>query len=717
MKKTKGKTLIVVESPTKARTISRFLGPDYLIKSSYGHIRDLPKSKLGVDIENDFQPQYVIPLKARKIINDLKKSLTKVQRVILATDEDREGEAIAWHLSQVLQFGESQRIAFHEITKPAIENALKNPRKINLNLVNAQQARRILDRLVGYKLSPFLWKKIYKGLSAGRVQSVALRLIVEREREIQKFKKQEYWTITAALTAKPPQECQNCLNARLVKIDGRKLEKLEINSAKKAEEIKKELEKSSYRIIKLESKDVFRHPSPPFTTSTLQQTANNQLGFSSKKTMLLAQQLYEGIDLGGQRTGLITYMRTDSVYLSEESLSQAEKYLRQNFDLKYYQKRQYKTKDKRAQEAHEAIRPTAVDLEPEKIKRYLTRDQYRLYQLIWRRFLASQMASAKYWSVKAVISAGLDQKPNKFELVASNQFLKFDGYLRMIKPERKNQLEKDRAGLDAVMGRVLKVGQGLDLKEIFAEQHFTEPPPRYSEAALVKKLEELGIGRPSTYAAIISTIQGRKYVVKNQQRKLEPQEAGFLVNDLLVEHFPKIVDYQFTAQMEDKLDQIAQNEANWIVVLRDFWEPFKKSLDEKYQAVKKISQDVETDRRCPLCNGKVVIKNGRYGRFYACQNFPKCRWTEPIVVSTGVRCPKCKMGEIIERKTKKGKTFYSCSRYPKCKFALWDKPTGDICPTCGSLIIQTKSGRMKCSNPDCPSNKNQKSKMKIKSQK
>ena len=362
MKKTKEKTLIVVESPTKARTISRFLGPDYLIKSSYGHIRDLPKSKLGVDIENDFQPQYVIPLKARKIINDLKKSLTKVQRVILATDEDREGEAIAWHLSQVLQFGESQRIAFHEITKPAIENALKNPRKINLNLVNAQQARRILDRLVGYKLSPFLWKKIYKGLSAGRVQSVALRLIVEREREIQKFKKQEYWTITAALTAKPPQECQNCLNARLVKIDGRKLEKLEINSAKKAEEIKKELEKSSYRIIKLESKDIFRHPSPPFTTSTLQQTANNQLGFSSKKTMLLAQQLYEGIDLGGQRTGLITYMRTDSVYLSEESLSQAEKYLRQNFDLKYYQKRQYKTKAKRAQEAHEAIRPTAVDL-------------------------------------------------------------------------------------------------------------------------------------------------------------------------------------------------------------------------------------------------------------------------------------------------------------------------------------------------------------------
>ncbi len=695
----KNKSLIIVESPTKAKTISHFLkNSRYVIKSSYGHVRDLPKSKLGIDLENNFQPQYVIPIRARKIINELKKALANVNQVILASDEDREGEAIAWHLSQALKLKKSQRIVFHEITKSAIEEALKNPRSINLNLVNAQQARRILDRLVGYKLSPFLWKKIYKGLSAGRVQSVALRLIVEREREIQNFQKQEYWSLAALLLAGAKTE----IMARLTKIDGRKLDKLEINSEKKAKKIKDELKKSFYKIAKLELKNVSRHPSPPFTTSTLQQKSNNQLGFSAKKTMILAQQLYEGINLGGQRTGLITYMRTDSVHLSEESLLQAKNYLQKNFSAEYYQRRQYKTKSKGAQEAHEAIRPTNVSLEPNKIKKYLTSSQYKLYQLIWRRFLASQMVPAKYLALKTIVFAGSKGNPNKFELVSNEQFLKFDGYLKIIKPEEKLD-NKEEARLAEISK--LKQGQILELAKVLAEQHFTEPPARYSEAALVKKLEELGIGRPSTYASIISTIQDRKYVIKNQQRKLEPQEVGFLVNDLLVKHFPQIVDYQFTANLEDELDQIAHEKADWVKVLANFWQPFEKNLEKKYQEVEKINQDVKTDRKCPLCGGDVVIKTGRFGKFYACQNFPKCRWTEAIVNSTGVKCPECKKGEIIERRTKKGKIFYGCSRYPECKFALWNKPTGDICSKCKSLIIQTKSGKIKCSNIECATNK------------
>ncbi|HHD92206.1 MAG TPA: type I DNA topoisomerase [Candidatus Portnoybacteria bacterium] len=695
----KNKTLIIVESPTKAKTISHFLKDNrYIIKSSYGHIRDLPKSKLGIDIENDFQPQYIIPIRARKIINELKKAVTNVNQVVLASDEDREGEAIAWHLSQALKLKNSQRIVFHEITKTAIEKALENPREINLNIVNAQQARRLLDRLVGYKLSPFLWKKIYKGLSAGRVQSVALRLIVEKEREIQNFKKQEYWTLMALLSANTDIE----IEARLAKIKGKKLDKLAINSDQDAKKIKKELEKSIYKIIEIESKDVSRYPSPPFTTSTLQQKSNNQLGFSAKKTMILAQQLYEGINLGGKRTGLITYMRTDSVHLSDESLLQAKNYLQKNFPPEYYQGRQYKTKSKGAQEAHEAIRPTDVNFEPDKIKKYLNRDQFRLYQLIWQRFLASQMAPAKFLAVKITIAAGPKQEPNKFELVSNEQFLKFDGYLRIINSEEKLN-KKNQSKLAKISN--LKKDQLLDLVKVLAEQHFTEPPARYSEATLVKKLEELGIGRPSTYASIISTIQDRKYVIKNQQKKLEPQEIGFLVNDLLIKHFPQIVNYQFTANLEDELDQIAQEKADWIKVLSNFWRPFEKNLEKKYQEVEKINQDEETDQICPLCGGKVVIKTGRFGKFYACQNFPKCRWTKPIIKSTGVKCPKCKKGEIIERRTKKGKIFYGCSRYPKCKFALWDKPTGDICPKCGSLIIQTKSGKIKCSNQECITNK------------
>jgi DNA topoisomerase-1 len=684
--------LIIVESPTKEKTIAKFLGGEYSVKSSYGHIRDLPKGELGVDLEHNFKPKYVIPVKARTVVKKLKEAAQKAERIILATDEDREGEAIAWHILQILDSGKIknyQRIVFHEITKKAIIQALKKPRQIDINLVNAQQARRILDRLVGYKLSPFLWKKVAKGLSAGRVQSVAVRLIVDREREIEKFKPEEYWTIEAKLKK---QDQPDELIARLIKKDNRNIPKLGIKNNGQADKILKDLKGAVYQIVGLESKELNRYPAPPFTTSTLQQEAAKKLGFSAKQTMCLAQQLYEGVTLGKKGSvGLITYHRTDSLNLSTESLKAAQELIRNDFGQRYAlaSPKIYKTKSKGAQEAHEAVRPTKADRRPDKIKPYLDKRQYKLYDLIWRRFIACQMKPALLEATKADIQAdGLTGSPYIFR--ATGSVIKFDGFLKIYPLKQKELM------LPPLIKKEI-----LQLIKLFSEQHFTEGPARYSEASLVKTLEEYGIGRPSTYAPIISTIQERNYVQKNEQKRFAPTEIGFLVNDLLAEHFSRIVDFKFTARMENDLDKIAAGQAEWTTKINDFYRPFRDNLAKKYEEVAKKKIEEPTDKKCPQCGRQLVIKLGRFGKFYACPGFPECKYTEPIVNSTGVKCPKCGQGEIVERKTKKGKTFYSCSRYPKCDFALWDKPTSRKCPKCGSLLVETKSRQIKCSNKEC----------------
>jgi len=690
--------LVIVESPTKAKTIQRFLGDDFIVKSSYGHVRDLPKGKLGVDVENEFQPQYVVPLKNKKHLTLLKDSLKKSSSLILATDEDREGEAIAWHLKEALKPKKAndhplsfQRIVFHEITKQAIEAALKNPREIDMDLVDAQQARRILDRLVGYKLSPFLWNKVAKGLSAGRVQSVAVRLIAEREREIQKFIPQEYWSIEATLQQQIPNKQQiknpneqTQFIAQLIKIGGKPLGKLDIKSKQEADNIVKNLENAEYKITNIERKETKKNPLPPFQTSTLQQSAWQKLKFPGKMTMSLAQNLYEN--------GYITYHRTDSLSLSEQSLSSAQKFIINSYGNNYWagSPRRFKTKSKNAQEAHEAIRPTDPFASPEKMAKELDKNQLKVYDLIWRRFVASQMAPAIFDSTSVDINAA----PINYLFRANGSIMKFDGFLKTYNMKfSENELPN------------LQKDEILNLKELIPSQHFTQPPARYNDASLVKKLEELGIGRPSTYAPTISTIQDRRYIEKNEEKRFQPTEMGFKVNDMLVEHFPNIVDYQFTAKMEEELDEIAQGKIKWMPVIKEFYEPFYKHLDEKYKNVEKIKTEEATDRICPECSGALVIRESRFGRFFACKNFPKCRYTEAIANSTGVLCPKCLEGNIIQRRTKKGKIFYSCSKYPKCEFALWQKPTGEKCPKCDSLITITPKGKENCSNKECKKKK------------
>jgi DNA topoisomerase-1 len=697
--------LVIVESPTKAKTIERFLGGDFIVKSSFGHIRDLPKGKLGIDVEGDFTPQYVVPRPKSKIVTALKKDFSKASALILATDEDREGEAIAWHIGQAVGLEKHktqsakrktiERIVFHEITKTAIEKALKNPREIDMDLVDAQQARRVLDRLVGYKLSPFLWYKIAKGLSAGRVQSVAVRLVVEREREIEKFIPQEYWSIEALLAKNPKTKTQNPnkyqsqnsnaqneFTASLIKKGDTLIGKLDIKTQKEADEILKDLEGAEYKIKKIERKESKKNPLPPFATSTLQQAAWQKLKYPAKMTMSLAQALYEN--------GLITYHRTDSLNLSEQSLKSAQKFIIHNFGQKYHtgSPRKFKTKSKGAQEAHEAIRPTEPENSPEKLSATLDKKQLKLYDLIWRRFVASQMSQAIFDSTAVEIIA----KNCTFR--ANGSIMKFDGFLK-IYPMKISENELPP----------LKESEILDLLKLIPSQHFTLPPPRYNDASLVKKLEELGIGRPSTYAPIISTIQARRYVEKNEEKRFKPTEMGIKVNDMLAEHFPEIVDYQFTAKMEDELDEIAEGKIKWQPVIKEFYKPFAKHLDKKYKSVEKIKTEEKTNRTCPQCGGEIVIREGRFGRFFACKNFPKCKFTEAIVNSTNVSCPKCAEGEIIERKTRKGKTFYSCSKYPKCEFALWQKPTGQKCPKCGSLLITTLKGKEICSNKECKEKK------------
>jgi len=671
------KNLVIVESPAKGRTISRFLRSNFVVESSYGHIRDLPSSKLGVEVEKDFEPQYIIPRKASPTVKKLKQAATGAEKIILATDEDREGEAIAWHLTQALGLGNSksqapnskqiqnskfkiqkiERIVFHEITQKAITEALKNPREIDMRLVDSQQARRVLDRLVGYKLSPFLWKKIYRGLSAGRVQSVAVKLIVEREREVQIFKPEEYWSIVATLL-----KVKSNFDATLVKIDGKTLDKFAIKKAEEAEKIVNELNDAKWIVEKVEKRAVSKNPLPPFTTSTLQQESFKKLGFSAKQTMMLAQQLYEGIELGEGPIGLITYMRTDSVNLSLESLQTAHDFIKKEVGPNYalLSPRQFQTKTKGAQEAHEAIRPTDSWRTPESIENFLEKRQFRLYDLIWRRFLATQMPPAIFEATAAEISA------KNFIFRTTGQVMKFDGFLK-IYPLKLAEVELP----------VLEPKEELKLVELKPNQHFTEPPPRYTEATLIKTLEKYGIGRPSTYAPTISTIQDRGYVEKYDRRTLRPTEIGFLVNDLLVEHFPEIVDVQFTAKMEEELDEIAEGGIKWRDVIRKFYEPFAKQLEEKYKTVEKHEVGETTEEICEKCGKPMVIKLGRFGKFLACSGFPECKNTKSLkmeLTTIQMKCPKCQEGEIIIKYTRRKKIFFGCSRYPDCDHASWTDP-------------------------------------------
>lgn len=731
------KKLVIVESPTKASTISRFLGTEYNVQSSNGHIRDLPKSKMGIDIENDFAPQYVIPTKARKRTNELKKLAQEAQDIFFSTDEDREGEAISWHLANIFNTPEEKikRVVFHEITKEAINEAFKNPREINIHLVDAQQARRVLDRLVGYELSPFLWQKVARGLSAGRVQSVALRLIVEREQEIVAFKPQEFWTIEGKFEKEDKES--SIFPALLTKVEGKKLDKLAIANEKEAKKILADLENARYAISKIVKTETRRTPPPPFTTSLLQQAANRRYGFSPRKTMMIAQQLYEGIKLGKEGSqGLITYMRTDSLNLSEKFLSEAQSIIESTYGREYTipSPRRYKAKSKLAQEAHEAIRPTEVARKPEEIKEFLDSNQFRLYDLIWRRAVASQTAEAKLEST----TVDIDEDKKVYTFQSKGISILFDGFLKVASEPIKE-----------VVLPQLKENDPLRAIEIKPEQHFTQPPGRYSEAGLVKALEEHGIGRPSTYAPTIETIIKRNYVF-HEERKLKPTEIGTLVNDVLTKHFPEIVDYKFTAKIEDELDDIAQGKNQWVPVIKEFYSPFKKHLMQKHDEVSKkelteqatdqtcekcgqpmvikmgrfgkflacsgfpdckntkqldangdVEKPQETNEKCDQCGAPMVVKQGRFGKFLGCSKYPECKTIKRIENKTGVKCPQCGKGDIVEKRSRKGRTFYSCNKYPDCKYALWSKPTGEKCPQCENLIVFGKNGTAKCSNQDC----------------
>ncbi len=676
------KKLIIVESPTKAKTINKLLGKDFVVISSFGHIRDLPKNSMGIDINNNFKPHYVIPKDKQKIVNTIKAEAKKYPEILFATDEDREGEAIAWHLANILKIkpDESKRIVFHEITAEAIKTALKNPRQLDLNLVDAQQARRILDRLVGYELSPFLWKKVARGLSAGRVQSVAVRLIVEREREIEKFTPQEYWTVEAKLQSDSYE-----FVAKLLKHQDKALDKFALKDQGAAQAIVKELQNKDFLVDQITSKESKKNPYPPFTTSSLQQAANRLLGFSTKQTMVIAQQLYEGVKLGAAgEVGLITYMRTDSVNLADKFIDEAKQFITTKFGNEFSSPTKYKTKNKTAQEAHEAIRPTAASRSPEEVKPYLDSNQFKLYRLIWQRAIASQMAAA------IIKQTAVDIKAGNYTFRANGSIITFKGWLE-IYPDKINEnllpplTEKEK----------------LTLLALEALQHFTQPPARYTEAALVKALEEKGIGRPSTYAPTIATIQERNYV-KKEEGKLIPTDIGMLVNDILVEHFPTIIDYDFTAKMEEQLDEIAQGKIKWQPVISTFYFPFKENLEKKLQELsKKDLTEQTTKEKCEKCGSPMIIKVGRFGKFLACSNYPECKNTKPIINGTGVSCPKCQQGEVIIKKSKRGRQFFSCNRYPDCDFISWSKPTGDNCPLCQNHLVFAKDDQIICSNKEC----------------
>ena len=687
------KYLVIVESPTKEKTLKKILGRDYTIKSSKGHLIDLPKTKLGIDIENNFQPEYVVIPKQRKVLKELEDSTKGKEKVFLATDPDREGEAIAWHIAQKLKVREGKnRIVFNEITERAVSQAVKTPREINLNMVNSQKARRLLDRLVGYKISPLLWKKIGKKLSAGRVQSVALRLICEREEEIVKFKIEEYWNINA-LFSKIGDEKTETFKAKLFSINS---EKATINTKDEATKICEEVKNQDIYVKSINKKKESKNPPPPFTTSTLQQEAYNKLNFPIKKTMLLAQQLYEGITLGTKgNIGLITYMRTDSVRVSDEAKIEAKKYIEEHFGKDFAKSSQSlkkggnKSKNARIQDAHESIRPTYIFNHPESIRKYLTNDQYRLYNLIWQRFVASRMKAAYLEKITIDIESG------KYIFRTSGSKILFKGY--MILSGQNNQ------NLDKIPD--LKEKDQLRLEKIEANQSFTKPPPRYTEASLVKRLEKEGIGRPSTYVPTISTLQYRTYVEKID-KKFRPTELGITVNSFLIRYFSDIVNITFTAKMEKQLDEVESDKKKWEDVLRIFYKAFSNDLEKGGQAQKIEMPKVFSDEVCDKCGSKMLVKNGRFGKFLACSRFPKCKNTKPFLDKIGVSCPEegCS-GEIIRKKTKKGRTFYGCSNYPKCSFVSWNKPVDKKCPQCNHILVLIKDKKngfyYKCSNSAC----------------
>jgi DNA topoisomerase-1 len=684
--------LVIVESPAKARTVGRFLGKDYTVKASVGHIRDLLRSTLSIDIENDFEPRYRVPNDKRKIVKELKSSADHAEKVYLATDPDREGEAIAWHLSEALDITpeRSQRVVFHEITENAVSDAFSNPRQINMDLVDAQQARRILDRLVGYSISPILWEKVRSRLSAGRVQSVALRLVVEREREIDAFVPVEYWTIDAELL---PEGGKISFIARLVQVDG---SDPELPNEEAANKILADMEKGRYVTTRIKRGERKRKPSAPFITSTLQQEASRRLGFTAKRTMSLAQQLYEGLDVGnGGTTGLITYMRTDSTNISDQAQAEARQYIQDTYGSDFLPQSppKYRTRAKGAQEAHEAIRPTSVLRLPEKIKTYLNRDQYRLYLLIWQRFVASQMESAVYDTLSVEVIG--ESTSHNYLLRASGSTLRFRGFLILYEDTR-DEDQKSEDNEDVKIPPDIEEDQVQELQQLIHEQHFTQPPPRYTEASLVQALEEFGIGRPSTYAPILSTIQARGYVLREAKR-LFPTEVGLLVNDLLVDFFPDIVDVNFTANMEENLDQVAEGDTPWREVVSEFYTNFEPELKKAQKEMPETKSELErVGRLCPRCGHELVIRWGRFGKFISCSNFPECRYTEPWLEKIGVKCPECSDGEVVRRRTRRGRTFYGCSNYPECQFTSWKEPIAAPCPNCGGTLVKYNKHKLQC---------------------
>ncbi len=741
-------SLVIVESPAKAKTIEKFLGKGYKVLASYGHVRALPSKQGSVDTDDNFTPKYHVLPESAKHISTLKKEVAKSDELILATDLDREGEAIAWHLLEALGIDEKagkpsvKRVTFHEITKTAIDEAMAHPRSIARDLVDAQQARSVLDYLVGFNLSPFLWKKIRYGLSAGRVQSVALRLICERENEIEAFNPREYWSIEALLT----NLAENQLTAKLHACDGKNLNKFAITSEAQAEEILAELEQAQFTVTSLEKKERKRNPAPPFTTSTLQQEASRKLGFSARKTMSTAQKLYEGIEVGDGTHGLITYMRTDSVALSSVATSEAHDVICQLYDESYALKkpRVFRNKSKNAQEAHEAVRPTSIARTPAQVKPYLNSDQLRLYELIWKRTVASQMTQAIFDATSVDIAAG-----ERYSFRATGQVLRFPGFMALYIEGTDNGDDENREGLLPPLSE----GEKLNKEQLTPEQHFTQPPPRFTEASLVKTLEEYGIGRPSTYASIMNTLVTRKYV-RLEKRTFYPEDTGRVVTKLLTEHFSQYVDYDFTAELEEELDAISRGEQAWIPAIKQFWDPFIALLRRKDQEVSKADVTTEkTDKVCPDCGKELVIKLGRSGRFLACSGFPECRHTEPLngenketeepvfseekcdkcgaqmLIKAGrygkflacsaypqckniqplekpksldIACPECNEGVMMEKKSRYGKIFYSCNRYPKCKYALWNPPKAEPCPKCGWPLTEIKTTKRWGTVQRCP---------------
>ncbi|MFP3855139.1 MAG: type I DNA topoisomerase [Anaerolineales bacterium] len=690
-KKRQGR-LVIVESPAKARTVGRILGKEYRVKASVGHVRDLLRSKLSVDVENDFEPRYRVPNEKRDVVKELKADAGSAAEIFLATDPDREGEAIAWHLLEAadIESDLAKRVVFHEITKPAITEAFGHPRGIDMNLVDAQQARRILDRLVGYNLSPLLWSKVRSRLSAGRVQSVALRLVVEREQAIRDFEPEEYWSLDGEFLQpeKPP-----AFRALLMRIDD---EKPELSSKDEVDELELDLQKANYRVSLVRWGSRRRNPNAPFTTSTMQQDASRRLNFSARRTMAVAQQLYEGLEGDdGEGGGLITYMRTDSTQVSKQAQQAARNAIKKAFGEDYVPGKPpvYETKSRSAQEAHEAIRPTNPARHPDHLKGSLTKQQHRLYELIWQRFMASQMKPAVYDTLRMEVDGESSEHAYLFRVSASS--LRFPGFLAAYGDGDEGEQEDE--GKVAIMDQLpeLEEGDPVDLIDTHPEQHFTQPPARFSEATLVRELEENGIGRPSTYAPIITTLQQRGYVHR-QGRRLHPTEIGETVNGLLVDHFPDIVDLGFTARLEEELDEVAEGDREWVDVVSEFYEPFSERLEAAAENMPELKPEPEhLDRECPECGHNLMIRHGRYGKFIGCSNFPDCRYTEPWLEKIGVTCPE-DGGDLVERRTRKGRVFYGCANYPECEFTSWKRPLPAPCPNCGGMLVAEAKGKASC---------------------